>query len=97
MLCIFCQNFQKVNRDGSDDLLALFLLTETSERDANPRVRSLRGWPKDNECNWTTSHLNRILCFSKETCRHSIEFGPHHKTCEVEGHYPHFITGETEA
>lgn len=54
-----------MNRDGSDDLLAPFLLTETSKGDVTPRVRSLRGWPRDNECDWTTSHLNRILCFSK--------------------------------
>lgn len=54
-----------MNGDGSDDLLAPFPFTETSEVDVTPRVRTLRGWPRDNECDWTTSHLNRILCFSK--------------------------------
>lgn len=52
-----------MNGDGSDDLLSPFLLTETSEGDVTPRVRSLRGWPREND--WTTSHLNRILHFSK--------------------------------
>lgn len=60
---ISCHNFKKVSGDGSDDLLAPFLLTETSEGDVTPRVRPLRGWPGDND--WTTSHVNRILHFSK--------------------------------
>lgn len=67
------------------------------EKGVTPRTRSPRVWPRDKECDQTTLHLCRTLMLFQGDSQARYCIWSSTQPREVEGHSPHFITGETEA